>query len=115
MRFNARVPFENASKIVRDAEVADPDLKPRLPDVFWADHLELGTGGTCFARVAAFDSLLSALGFSLPPVLGRVDRTSTMRPSSSTRRRETVIADVGFPLPVLLPAREGVSRPRCTT
>ena len=50
VRFNARVPFENASKIVRNAEVADLDEKPRTPEIFWQDHLERGTGGTCFAR-----------------------------------------------------------------
>jgi len=71
-RFNARVPFENASKIVRDAEIADGEAKPRTPEIFWADHLESGTGGTCFARVAAFDALLSALGFRTRRLVGKV-------------------------------------------
>ena len=56
--FNAKVPFESASKILRNAEIEDPDARPRTPEVFWSDHLEKGTGGTCFARVAAFDALL---------------------------------------------------------
>src|SRR3954463_8888298 len=71
-RFNARVPFENATKILRDADVSNPAAKPRTPDVFWADHLGSGSGGTCFARVAAFEALLLALGFSCRPALGRV-------------------------------------------
>src|SRR5262249_37541314 len=73
-RFNARVPFENASKIVRDAGISDPEEKARNPDLFWQEHLELGAGGTCFARVAAFGALLDALGFSTRRVLGRVER-----------------------------------------
>jgi N-acetyltransferase len=104
-RFNARVPFENASKIVRDADVADPAGKPRTPDVFWADHLSSGAGGTCFARVAAFGALLEELGFRTRRVLGRVlnpgDHAALL---VETRDGET-IADVGFPLPALLPAR----------
>ena len=71
-RFNAKVLFENVSKIVRHADVPDPAAKPRTPDVFWKDHLELGAGGTCFARVAAFDALLTALGFRTRRALGRV-------------------------------------------
>ena len=107
-RFNARVPFENATKLVRDAEVADPALKPRLPGVFWADHIALGTGGTCFARVAAFESLLSALGFPCRTVLGRVRQDFDHSALLVDTPSGTVIADVGFPLSILLPAREGV-------
>ena len=113
-RFNARVPFENASKIVRDADVADPAGKPRTPDVFWADHLASGAGGTCFARVAAFGALLEELGFRTCRVLGRVlnpgDHAALL---VETRDGET-IADVGFPLSALLPARAGlVETPLC--
>ena len=71
-RFNDRVPFETASKILRDREVADPADKPRWPEVFWADHLESGTGGTCFARVAAFGALLTDLKFPTRKLLGNV-------------------------------------------
>src|SRR6266542_7089642 len=69
-RFNARVPFETASKILRHAEVADPHEKPRRPDVFWREHVDLGTGGACFTREAAFDALLRGLGFQTRKVLG---------------------------------------------
>jgi len=106
-RFNSRVPFETASKIVRDSDVSDPAEKPRVPDVFWHDFLESGTGGTCYARVAAFDALLLSLGFSTRKVLGRVlsdfDHAALF---VSIVGREW-IADVGFPLPALLPAGGG--------
>jgi arylamine N-acetyltransferase len=101
-RFNDRVPFETASKIVRDAEVGDLTAKPRLPDVFWKEHLETGAGGTCYARVAAFESLLSRLGFDCRAVLGRVlsdfDHASLLVRAGG----EDWICDVGFPLPGLL-------------
>ena len=104
-RFNGRVPFENATKIVRDAEVSDPSHKPRVPGVFWTDHLAHGTGGTCFARVAAFHALLSSLGFSCRAALGRVRQDFDHAALLVETPSGVVIADVGFPLPALLPAR----------
>jgi hypothetical protein len=107
-RFNAKVPFENASKILRDREVSDPARKPRDPATFWSGHLSLGTGGTCFARVAAFHWLLDALGFRSRRLLGSVlrdgDHAALMVETPAGER----VVDVGFPLPAILPARAGV-------
>jgi arylamine N-acetyltransferase len=105
-RFNTRVPFESASKIVRHAHVVDPAEKPRRPEIFWSDHVELGTGGTCFARVAAFDALARVLGFSTRKVLGRVERDFDHAALLIEGPGGVTICDVGFPLPALLPARE---------
>lgn len=105
-RFNARVPFESASKILRHAHVADLAEKPRRPEIFWSDHVELGTGGTCFARVAAFDALARVLGFSTRKVLGRVERDFDHAALLIEGPGGVAICDVGFPLPGLLPARE---------
>jgi N-acetyltransferase len=102
-RFNARVPFENASKILRHAEVEELDAKPRTPGIFWAEHLERGTGGTCFARVAAFDALLSELGFSSRRVLGRVEEDADHAALMVQTPAGEILADVGFPLAVPLP------------
>ena len=101
-RFNARVPFESASKILRHAAVADADEKPRTPDVFWSEHIESGTGGTCFARAAAFDALLGALKFQRRLALGRVQSDFDHLALRVTLEGEEWIADVGFPLPALL-------------
>ena len=103
-RFNAKVLFENASKILRHADVPDLADKPRTPEVFWKDHLELGAGGTCFARVAAFDALLKALGFRTRRALGRVRNPNDHAALFVQTPGGETIADVGFPLPALLPA-----------
>ena len=103
VRFNARVPFENASKILRDRDVADLAHKPRTPEIFWRDHLELGTGGTCFARVAAFDFLLGALGFRTRRLLGRVEHDGDHSGLAVATPAGETLADVGFPLPALVP------------
>jgi hypothetical protein len=106
-RFNARVLFESASKIVRNADVSDPAQKPRAPDVFWTDFLASGAGGTCFARLAAFDALLLALGFASRKVLGRVQSDFDHAALFVTLGGREWLADVGFPLPALLPSGGG--------
>lgn len=107
MRFNSRVPFETVSKIARGAAVADEEKKPRLPELFWREHLESGTGGTCFARVAAFQAVLDGLGFSSRRILGRVvadfDHAALLVELPGRR----LVCDVGFPFPALLPAEPG--------
>jgi hypothetical protein len=106
-RFNERVPFETASKIVRSAAVADPDEKPRRPAVFWSEHLESGAGGTCFARVAAFEALLRELKFESRIALGRVQTDFDHAALRITLEGREWMADIGFPLPVLLPDAAG--------
>lgn len=105
-RFNERVPFESASKIVRNAEVSDPAERPRRPELFWAEHLESGAGGTCFARVAAFEALLTGLGFDVRIALGRVQEDFDHAALLVTAGGEEWICDVGFPLPALLRSAE---------
>jgi arylamine N-acetyltransferase len=107
LRFVERVPFETASKIRRNARVADPSAKPRTPDVFWRERLEEGAGGTCFARVAAFHALVTELGFESRLALGRVGKDGDHAALLVRTGAGEWICDVGFPLPALLPARPG--------
>jgi arylamine N-acetyltransferase len=106
-RFIARIPFETASKILRNADIADPGARPRVPDVFWRDFLENGTGGTCYARVAAFDALACELGFAARKALGRVEKDFDHAALLISIGAKEWIADVGFPLPALVPAGGG--------
>jgi arylamine N-acetyltransferase len=106
-RFNARVPFENATKILRHAAVADPAEKPRRPGLFWRDHLSSGTGGTCFARVEAFYELLVALDFRVVRALGKVGADFDHAALFVERDGRRFLCDVGFPLPAVVPAATG--------
>ena len=101
--FNRAVPFESASKIVRNADVAGIAEKPRVPEVFWADHLESGTGGTCFARVAAFAALSEALGFRPAKILGGIMGPRNHASALYELDGRTWLADPGYPLPRLIP------------
>jgi hypothetical protein len=106
-RFNARVPFESATKILQNARVFEPAEKPRRPEVFWRGHLERGSGGTCFARVAALDALLSELGFEVARLLGSVERDFDHAALRVRLGERQWICDVGFPLPAVLPWAAG--------
>ena len=101
-RFNERVPFESASKIVRNADVSGLEEKARTPEIFWSDYVESGAGGTCFARVAAFEGLLSELQFVTRFALGRVQADFDHAALRVTLDGREWIADVGVPLPALL-------------
>lgn len=101
--FNRAVPFESASKIVRDAEVPSRPDKPRDPEVFWEDHLAFGAGGTCFARVAAFAALAEAVGFAPAKILGGIGSHGNHASLLFVLDGRTWLADVGYPLPALLP------------
>jgi len=100
--FNRVVPFESASRIVRNAEARPEAEKPRDPDVFWEDHLSLGTGGTCFARVAAFAAIAEAVGFAPAKILGGITGPSDHASLLFVLEGRAWLADVGYPLPSLV-------------
>jgi arylamine N-acetyltransferase len=105
--FNRIVPFESASKIRRNAAVTVLADKPRLPEVFWSEHLELGTGGTCFARVAAFAGLAEALGFPSRKIVGSIGAPSSHAALLFSHDGKTWLVDVGSPLPEVRPLESG--------
>jgi arylamine N-acetyltransferase len=65
----ARLPFENLTKIIRDAEAGSDSAARRRPAEVLADHKSFGTGGTCFALTSAMLYLVRALGFPAEPIL----------------------------------------------
>lgn len=63
------LPYENLTKIVRAGEMEDPEDKPRMPDVVFADHIDLGAGGTCFSLTHFFRTVLAFAGYAAAPVM----------------------------------------------
>ncbi len=106
--FNAKVPFESASRIVRRHRAREADPAALMPGAgeFWADYLESGSGGTCFARVEAFAALAGALGFAARRILGAVEKAGDHAALLVEVDGRTRLADVGFPLPGVLPIEE---------
>lgn len=69
----ARLPYENLTKIIKEAGAGHPAEARRTPAEVIADHNRLGTGGTCFSLAAAFLHLVRSLGWPAEPILA--DRT----------------------------------------
>lgn len=65
----ARLPYENLTKVIRAGEIEDPDERPRMPDLVLAEHVDLGSGGTCFSLTHFFRTVLEFAGFAPRPVM----------------------------------------------
>jgi arylamine N-acetyltransferase len=65
----SRLPYENLTKIIKDAEAGRVEEARRTPSEVLADHRALGAGGTCFALTATMLHLVRALGFPAEPIL----------------------------------------------
>lgn len=65
----SRLPYENLTKIIKEAGLGRRAATRRGPGEVIADHARLGTGGTCFSLTATLLHLVRALGFEARPVL----------------------------------------------
>jgi arylamine N-acetyltransferase len=65
----SQLPYENLTKIIRDAQTGDRELARRLPGEVLQEHWSLGTGGTCFSLTWTLLQLVQALGFQAEPIL----------------------------------------------
>jgi arylamine N-acetyltransferase len=69
LRAFAVLPYENLSKIIKQAAQGGPRHSKRLPIEVVQDHVRFGTGGTCFSLTAALLHLLRAAGWEAQPIL----------------------------------------------
>lgn len=69
VRAFARLPYENLSKIVSEAERGRIPQARRQPAEVIADHIRWGTGGTCFSLTATLLHLVRQLGWQAHPIL----------------------------------------------
>jgi arylamine N-acetyltransferase len=65
----SRLPFENLTKIIKDAEAGRAEEARRSPQEVLTDHWTLGTGGTCFSLTSTLLHLVRALGWQAEPIL----------------------------------------------
>lgn len=64
----ARLPYENLTKLIKKVS-AQGEGRRRQPHEVVADHLEWGTGGTCFALTELFGEVVARFDISSRPVL----------------------------------------------
>jgi arylamine N-acetyltransferase len=63
------IPYENLTKILKDAESVSAERACRSPDEVIADHQRWRTGGTCFSLTATLLYLVRSLGLPAEPIL----------------------------------------------
>ena len=88
MRFNARVPFENASKILRDREIADVSrTSPGRPRSSGRSTSQLGTRRHVLRARGRLRRAAAALGFRTRRLLGQSRARLRPRGAGAWRRR----------------------------
>ncbi|GAB4573012.1 MAG: hypothetical protein Kow0077_14080 [Anaerolineae bacterium] len=104
LAWSQRIPWESASRIARHLLPGTPEAYARPPEVFLADTLRLGTGGTCYESNLALRAVLQALGFEA--TLAFCDmRVAIGDPHCAlvvTLDGLRYMADVGYPIPAAL-------------
>jgi len=65
----ARLPYENLTKLIKKHRFPPGPARRRSPSEVIEDHLQYGTGGTCFSLNNLFAEVLHRLGFPCFPVL----------------------------------------------
>lgn len=102
------VPWESASRIVRRARTTATADCPRWPVQFWEQHLDAGTGGTCFESNYAFFTLLRALGYTGTLTLNNMrDSVGCHTASIIELDGDRFLVDVGIPLYAPVPLKAG--------
>lgn len=59
----SHLPYENVTKILKDARATQPAHKLRATEEVLQDHLRWKTGGTCFSLCNALQEILQSAGF----------------------------------------------------
>ncbi|MCI0709993.1 MAG: arylamine N-acetyltransferase [Chloroflexi bacterium] len=102
--WSERIPWESASRIARHRDSGTPADYAWLPETFFDNAVNCGTGGTCFESNLAFRSLLEYLGFTV--TLHFCDMEDEIDDPHCTAvvhlDGEKYLADVGLPVPAAL-------------
>jgi arylamine N-acetyltransferase len=65
----AGLPYENITKIIKQAESGTPRKARRYPEEVIRNHIDWGAGGTCFSLTCALLHLVRALGWRAEYIL----------------------------------------------
>ncbi|WP_298296378.1 arylamine N-acetyltransferase [Hydrotalea sp.] len=94
-----RIPWESASKIIKQRASNASCNYVRLEKEFWPSVFLYGTGGTCYESNLAFFYLLSDLGFKGYLTINRIiDKSSVHSAIIIVIDNNKYIVDVGYPL-----------------
>lgn len=108
-RFSS-LPYENLSKILAwDGGQAPPS--PRLPRRVMREHLEVGTGGTCFSLTELLRQLAGAGGLEAHPVMAHMRHGANVHCALTVQRAgRRFLVDPGYLVPEPLPLEAAATR-----
>lgn len=98
------IPWESAFRIVRRRHCGELDSCARWPEIFWREHLDSGSGGTCFESNLAFTALLDEFGFEYYLTINDMGESRGCHTAIIVLLEERKwLVDVGFPFYTILP------------
>ncbi|MFH1131397.1 MAG: arylamine N-acetyltransferase [Pseudomonadota bacterium] len=101
----SHLPFENLTKLLKKHRGLPNAEWRRMPDEVLADHLSLGTGGTCFALTNFFQTVLRTAGYYCRPVMCDMRNEKNVHCAVIIQLKQSLLLmDPGFLLhqPILL-------------
>lgn len=102
--FVRHVPWESAFRIVRRSRCSALDSCPRWPEEFWREHLNAGSGGTCFETNYAFYFLLRAMAYDCYLTINDMGQSIGCHTAIIVIiDNKKWLVDAGFPLYAVLP------------
>jgi arylamine N-acetyltransferase len=106
----SRIPWENLTKFLVKARGIPRERRLRSPDVLIRQHIEDGTGGTCFSLTDTLGAVLSFAGFRCFPVMADMNHGMNIHCALSvlTSDGERYLADPGYLVPVPVRIRRGL-------
>jgi len=109
MKAYSTLPYENVTKILKDARSSSTRQKFRRTEEVFDDHLRWNTGGTCFSLCNALQELLMFCGFNAFIAMGDMHYGVNIHCSIIVRLQDRAyLLDPGYLLhqPIPLPATE---------
>ena len=105
----SNLPYENITKILKDARCSGSQQKFRRTDEVFEDHLRWNTGGTCFSLCNALQELLTFCGFEAFIAMADMHYGTNIHCAVVVEmEKERYLLDPGYLLhqPLFLPANE---------
>ncbi|MCK5115913.1 MAG: arylamine N-acetyltransferase [Candidatus Aegiribacteria sp.] len=102
----SHIPWENLTKFLVKAQLFPAENRLRMADTLISEHIEKGTGGTCFSLTEALGAILSFAGFQCQPVMADMNHGKNIHCALSVTAADGLLflADPGYlvPEPVLM-------------
>lgn len=107
----SRIPWENLTKYLVKAGGLQGPSRLRSPETVMREHIEDGTGGTCFSLTEALAAVLRRAGYGSGPAMADMSHGENIHCGLIVTVPDggTFLADPGYLVPSPVPLRRGVN------